>query len=72
MDLGLRGGVVSVVKVEPGSYAEREWNLTPGLELLSANSRPVSTMAFEEVMRILRAERPLQLEFRSVVPLGAA
>lgn len=64
IDLALHGGVVSVVKVEPGSYAEHEWNLTPGLELLSANSRPVSTMGFDELMRIVRADRPLLLEFR--------
>jgi hypothetical protein len=68
IDLGLHGGVVSVVKVEPGSYAEREWNLNPGLELLSANSRLVSTMGFEELMQMVRVERPLQLEFRDMGP----
>ena len=65
MQLGLRAGVVSVAEVEPDSYAEREWGLTPGLELLTANSRAVSTMDFQELMRVVRVERPLQLEFRA-------
>ena len=64
MQLGLRGdGSVAVAEVEPDSYADSEWGLAPGMELLSAQSRPVALMEFQELMRLIREERPLVLEF---------
>ena len=48
-----------------GSYAEREWALEAGMQLLSVQGRSVSGLDFDEMMRIVREERPLVLRFRT-------
>lgn len=68
LQLGLRGdGSVAVAEVAPDSYADSEWGLAPGMELLSAQSRPVASFDFQELMQLVREERPLVLEFGTPV-----
>ena len=66
LDLGRQSsGTIRVAKVVSGSYAEREWALEAGMELLSVQGRSVSGLDFDEMMRIVREERPLVLRFRT-------
>ena len=66
LDLGRQSsGTIRVAKVVSGSYAEREWALEAGMQLLSVQGRSVSGLDFDEMMRIVREERPLVLRFRT-------
>jgi len=62
---GQSSGTIRVAKVVSGSYAEREWALEAGMQLLSVQGRSVSGLDFDETMRIVREERPLVLRFRT-------
>lgn len=64
--LGLRGSRVIIAVVESGTVADLQWGVVPGMELVSAQGRPLSAeIPFDELMTLMREERPLRLEFTS-------
>jgi hypothetical protein len=64
------GGGVEILKINPGTQAQRYPGLLPGLVLQSISSLSVVGMAHNNVIDVIRAHpgRPLEIEFIAKTP----